>query len=204
MHHYVYEITNLVNGKVYVGKHSTECLDDGYMGSGFALNAAIQKHGIENFRKRIIESFDSAEAALFFEKLIVDDEFISSRKSYNLVVGGSGGWTKEACRKGALSACASRIAARKRLSELMSERNRRLLAEGKLNRPDWSGKKHSEESKKKIGEANAVHQLGSGNSQYGTVWVAHELEQVIRKIRRDELETYLSVGWIRGRKIPRK
>ena len=42
--HYVYEITNKLNGKIYVGKHSTTNLHDGYMGSGSILKDAIAKY----------------------------------------------------------------------------------------------------------------------------------------------------------------
>ena len=55
MNHYVYEITNLVNGKKYIGKRSCKCPieDDKYMGSGYALKKAFDKYGKENFIKKI-------------------------------------------------------------------------------------------------------------------------------------------------------
>ena len=40
MIHYVYEITNNINGKIYVGVHSTKDVNDGYMGSGKHLKQA--------------------------------------------------------------------------------------------------------------------------------------------------------------------
>ena len=55
---YIYKITNKINGKIYIGKHSTDNLNDGYIGSGVVLKQAIKKYGVENFTKEIIEFCD--------------------------------------------------------------------------------------------------------------------------------------------------
>jgi len=34
MKHIIYQITNKVNNKIYIGLHSTKDINDGYMGSG--------------------------------------------------------------------------------------------------------------------------------------------------------------------------
>ena len=52
-YYYIYEITNLINGKRYRGQHKTTNLNDNYMGSGVAINAAYEKYGINNFHKNV-------------------------------------------------------------------------------------------------------------------------------------------------------
>lgn len=54
MHYLIYKITNLVNGKIYIGKHKTENIDDGYMGSGKLIKRAIKKYRSRKFPERYL------------------------------------------------------------------------------------------------------------------------------------------------------
>jgi hypothetical protein len=92
MFNYFYKIINKLNGKFYFGVHKTYNLDDGYMGSGKRLIYAKEKYGIENFKKEIIEFFDTYEEALKLEEFIVNEELISNNDCYNLKIGGGSGW----------------------------------------------------------------------------------------------------------------
>ena len=90
MHYTVYQITNKTNGKIYIGVHQTENLNDGYYGSGIVLNYAIRKHGLDSFDKNILHIFDNPDDMFSKEVELVDDEFISRQDTYNIHVGAHG------------------------------------------------------------------------------------------------------------------
>lgn len=89
MFHFVYQTTNTVNGKIYIGKHSTDDIDDGYLGSGKLLAWAIEKYGPEFFVREILAQFETEKQALEFEREIVTLEFIELPNNYNLIEGGN-------------------------------------------------------------------------------------------------------------------
>ena len=68
----IYKITNLTNGKMYIGKHITSDLDDGYMGSGIVIKNAIKKYGRENFRKEWLMFCEDEEEMNYMERVFVD------------------------------------------------------------------------------------------------------------------------------------
>lgn len=51
---FIYEWTNMINGKKYIGSHAGS-INDGYIGSGKVFRRAIKKYGIANFTRTIIE-----------------------------------------------------------------------------------------------------------------------------------------------------
>jgi len=91
MFYIIYQITNKINNKVYIGKHATTNLDDGYLGSGQYLKRAVKKYGTENFKKSILFVFDNETSMNEKEKELVNMEFVLRDDTYNLVMGGSGG-----------------------------------------------------------------------------------------------------------------
>lgn len=88
-YHVVYETTNVLNGMTYTGVHSTNRLEDGYLGSGRALKLAIRKHGRQNFTRRILASLPTADLAYLIERQMVDAEAVARADNYNLAIGGS-------------------------------------------------------------------------------------------------------------------
>ena len=84
---------NAVNGKIYYGVHKTSNLQDGYLGSGVALNRAVIKYGKENFSKEILYYFNSLDEMYLFEGDFITDEIVKDDMTYNLTRGGRGGFS---------------------------------------------------------------------------------------------------------------
>lgn len=133
IYHYIYQITNNLNGHIYVGVRKSKVApedDIGYMGSGDAIKAAILKYGSANFQKTILSLHDSWAAALAEEALIVNAEFAIREDTYNLTLGGFGGSIK---------------------GRTFSNDTRAKMSVAKKGKP---GNPHTEESKRKISNAN--------------------------------------------------
>lgn len=56
---YIYETTNLINNKKYIGKHKSKEFDKFYLGSGTYIKNAIEKYGKENFQVKILEKINN-------------------------------------------------------------------------------------------------------------------------------------------------
>ena len=94
MYYIVYKTINLINGKIYIGKHKTEKLDfDGYFGSGLRLNRAISKYGIENFERKTLYIYNNDKECSDKERELVNENFCDRDDTYNIALGGNGGNT---------------------------------------------------------------------------------------------------------------
>ena len=199
-YHFIYKTTNLLSGRFYIGMHSTDDLDDGYLGSGHRLKLAIKKYGKENFKREILEFVDNRKLLSEREEEIVNLDLLAREDCMNLKVGGKGGWPKSANEKFKwLLENDSEF--RNKISRDSRESAIRLHKEGKLK--SWSetysgvGEKHTEETKIKISEAKKGTGNGDNNSQYGTCWVTKGSDN--KKIKKEDLEVYIELGWIQGR-----
>ena len=133
----IYLITNISNKNQYVGitKFSIEERFSQHIKRGFILTEAIQKYGEKNFVIELIEEVETAERAYELEMYYIKQYNTKVPNGYNITDGGDGifGWEpSEEYRK----EC--------------SERVKQLHNEKKVG---MYGKKHTEETKKKMSES---------------------------------------------------
>ena len=215
MFYLIYKITNKINNKIYIGSHKTKNKDDGYMGSGKYITRAIDKNGLENFTKEILFEFDNAEDMYAKEAELVNEDFLAEENTYNLKIGGFGGfgyinsgryniygkngqigYGGENLRK---SITKDRLIVQGRYEEYILKISNSLIegyGSGKLT-PGFLNKKHSVETLTKL--CGHTRQQGEKNSQFGTCWVTHEIHGN-RKIKKQDLNKWIAQGYSKGRK----
>jgi hypothetical protein len=88
----IYKITNTLNGKIYIGKDTTS--DPKYYGSGLLIRRSIDKYGIDNFTKEIIDITEDYDE-LSNKEIYWIKQFNSTNPEigYNISEGGDGGNT---------------------------------------------------------------------------------------------------------------
>ena len=202
MEYIIYKTTNILNNRFYIGMHSTENVDDGYLGSGRRIKAEIKKYGKENFVKEILEYLPTREALCEREADLVCEELMQNPLCLNLKNGGEGGWdhiTKDQIhawlRSGA--SAGGKATAAKYGSFLTDADRRRGREANRVNRFKFTtkGLKFSNKTKLKMAESS----LGEKNSQFGTCWVTDGIKPI--KIKKEQLDEHLAKGFIRGRTV---
>lgn len=206
-HHYIYKTTCNVNGKFYIGMHSTKNLDDGYLGSGKRLWNSINYHGKENHKKEIIEFCLNREELIQKEREIVNIKLINDYFCMNLQPGGGGGFiNKEHMMKVSKAGNKEFLEKmqddeyRKEFSKKLSESNKKQFLDGKREKKSfysWVGKTHTDETKKKISEVRKGTEVGEKNSVYGRKWMNKKLKN--KMVKPEEIEYHLENGWVFGR-----
>jgi hypothetical protein len=187
--HYIYKTINIVNGKFYYGMHSTDNLEDDYIGSGQMLWHAIKKYGRENFKQEILKFLPDRSSLKLREKEIVNEDLVRNPICMNLTIGGQGGSDnidpdKFKKTQSLGGSTVFRLINKRHLEKLKndpeykkrySESMRKSVTEG---RAGFTGKHHTEETLEKM--RNHKNQSGEKNSQFGTRWI-HNIELKINK-----------------------
>lgn len=151
---FIYRTTNNLNGKQYIGmcSHNETGI---YLGSGTILKKAIRKYGRENFSRETIQECDSLSELCESEERWIDIEnAVEDPNYYNLSRGGFGG------NSNSMKEYWAQFSSEER-------KNIRSWAKPQLGKPGTMlGKRHSEETKRKIG-AKSVNRNWISYDKFG-------------------------------------
>ena len=166
---YIYMIVNKVNGKTYVGqrKFHGKWNDDKYMGSGKILKQAINKEGVSNFEKFLIQ-YCSNQNELNKQEIFWIAEYRKRGKAeYNIANGGNthpntAGWKwynngviNRICWEYPGDDFKLGILTSNKGHLIWTDEERKKLSESCKGRTPWNKGKHniySEETKQKLRE----------------------------------------------------
>lgn len=159
----VYQITNLLDNRIYVGAHVTKNINDSYMGSSKYLRKDISNLGKQNFKKEILFIFDNKEDMLAKEAEIVDKTFCFRNDTYNRIKGGINSFDTRGMFVGK----------DKNGNTILTYSDDPRFLSGEIvgatkGRPgikSMLGKKRDEETKRKIGEKNKINSTGRKQSE---------------------------------------
>lgn len=204
VHHYVYITTNNISGKKYIGKHSSNKLNNYYLGSGRALLLAIKKYGRHNFTKKIVATYESEDEAYSAEyQLINEHDAVVDENYYNLSIGGKGGISggfltqqhKEKISKSNKGKTWKWSEESKRnifgRPSVFKDKQRSDITKKKMS-DSKKGRRVGEDTKEKIRK----HNIGNNNPNYGSRWINNGIEN--KKISANQI---LPEGWIFGRLV---
>jgi group I intron endonuclease len=160
---YVYKITNLVNGKLYVGKSNfhtkiSRWQKHLWLASGHAkskgrsvIHRAISKYGKENFSFEILDTTDSEQQVFHLEKCWIGQFKDSNYELYNLTDGGEG------CYGRAMSADTRKKIGLIHKGKVLTKEHRKILS------LSLKGKHISEERKSNLSLFHKGRQAGTKN-----------------------------------------
>lgn len=181
-YNFVYITTNLINGKQYVGDHSTNNLNDNYLGSGRPFfKRALAEYGKKNFKREILEFFDTKEDAFNAQEKYIAQFNTLAPNGYNISPKGGNGCSNgiskdglkriaiansykrspESCEKMRLSKLGKKLSkehkeniSKSGKGRIFSEEHKERLRNSKLkeNNPMFN-RQFSEEHRKKLSEA---------------------------------------------------
>lgn len=165
----IYKTTNLINGKIYVGKDKHN--NPKYLGSGKRLKDAIKCYGKENFKKEILEYCTSHEQMGEREKYWIKelDSIYTNGKGYNMTEGGDGGDT--------LSSHPNRDLIVEKISRWHADNKREFI---NIMKEYHKKNPVKEETKLKLSELNSGENNGMYNKHH-----TEETKQLQSEIRKE-------------------
>lgn len=161
-HGYIYETTNIINGKKYIGQSTIWHRKETYLGSGKLFKSALKKYGKNNFKKQYLAYCKTQKELDKTEQLFIK----IYKPEYNIALGGNGkGSISDVMKKkigNSLKGFKHSADTLIKMSESKKgiKHTKEHIEKLKKNHVGFKGKKHSEEAKQKIGQSASLRRTG--------------------------------------------
>ncbi len=166
----IYKITNTVTGKIYIGKDEKSRAN--YFGSGKLIRRSIDKYGMENHKKEVLEEVLDRQTLQEREKYWINElKTYDKSVGYNISYGGDGGDTltnnpnRDNIIKKISTALKNRTFTEEHKQKLRDNHNSKQEQTRKNISKRLKGKVKSEDHKNKISETVRKHNLNTGKWQ---------------------------------------
>ena len=227
MHYIIYQITCKTTSKIYIGKHQTKDVNDGYMGSGKDLGHAKKMYGLGNFTKQILHIFKTEEEMNLMEAELVTEEFCLREDTFNICPGGKGGWGYVNINKlnGTHKAAEKRkelmnddswksnwisvkIQGHQKFKEKYPDRVKQIAKNaanaviakyGNINPGILAMNSEEATIKRSLTRKNKKFQQGPNNSQYGKRRIKNETTMEYTTVSQEEFDYWTLRGWVPGK-----
>ena len=194
MIYFNYITTNKINGKRYVGAHSTNNINDGYLGGGKIIGQAIKKYGKENFTRDVLNRTLTSKEAFHNEKFLIEMYNTLVPNGYNLSP--TGGTNIPGC-------------------SFHSKETKKLMSESTIGNTNVRGRKfiYNKELniEKRVKEEDLTYYLDNGyelkrrpftsehieniTSNIGYLWIYNKKLNKEKQIKKEEISQYLNNGY---------
>jgi hypothetical protein len=151
--HFIYKTTCAITGRYYIGMHSTDYVEDGYLGSGQILKCSVRKYGEAAHVREVLEFLPDRNSLRRREIVLVEQVLHKDPLCMNVHPGGSYGWEHRTNRapwnkgrRGVLPETREKMRAAKldrpspRRGVRLSDEIKQKLRQAHLGRP-WSAKR---------------------------------------------------------------
>jgi hypothetical protein len=229
-YNYIYVTRCIISDTFYVGMHSTNNLEDGYLGSGKRLHNSINKYGKENHTIEILEHFKNRKDVSIREKELVNENLLKDPKCMNIVLGGDGGYNLKAVeinklKKGKkyeqIFKTAEMVEHRKKIARdnysksiekynfknIDKDKHSEIAKAGAISRLT-SGYVHSDNTKLKIKESNKNKDWSFRKSEEYRKMISDKTKNAMSRLDNTELQRKALEGrlkyWENKREVQRK
>lgn len=164
--------------------HSTDNLDDNYIGSGMRLWHSINKYGRENHICEKLEFFDTREKLKQKEIDFVNEDLLKDPMCMNLMKGGEGGFISSKQQAYRSSCGGKAYAKRLKTDAKFQEKIKLTTTKGAYN----LHKKRKENKEFRLNYSKKLHDIMSNK-----IWITNG--KIRKRINKNEL---IPIGWNKG------